>query len=45
LSEQIKLDRETMLINVTSILHKHILAAENYLTSPTIGARIWGENN
>jgi hypothetical protein len=34
-----------MLINVTSILHKHILAAENYLTSPTIGARIWGENN
>jgi len=34
-----------MFINVTSILHKHILAAENYLSSPTIGARIWAENN
>jgi hypothetical protein len=34
-----------MLINVTSILHQHILAAENYLSSPTIGARIWAEHN
>jgi len=34
-----------MLINVSSILMQHILAAENYLSSPTIGARIWGENN
>lgn len=34
-----------MLINVSSILHQHILAAEKFLNSPTIGARIWAENN
>lgn len=44
-NEDIKLNREQMMENVSSIIIKHILAAELYINKPTEGASLFNESN
>jgi len=44
-NEDIKLGREQMMENVSTIIIKHILAAELYITTPTEGASLFNESN
>ena len=45
MNEDIKLNREQMMENVSSIIIKHILAAELYINKPTEGASLFNESN
>ena len=45
MNEEIKLNREQMMENVSSLILKHILAAELYITMPTEGASLFNESN
>jgi type II secretory pathway component PulC len=45
LDEDLKKNRNQMMENVSSIIIKHILAAELYITSPTEGASLFNESN
>lgn len=44
-NEDIKLNREQMMENVSTLIIKHILAAELYITTPTEGASLFNESN
>lgn len=44
-NDDIKLGREQMMENVSTIIIKHILAAELYITTPTEGASLFNESN
>lgn len=45
LNEDIKLNRDQLMENVSSIVTKHILAAELYILKPTEGASLFNESN
>jgi len=45
MDEDLKKNRELMMENVSSIIIKHILAAELYITTPTEGASLFSEAN
>jgi hypothetical protein len=45
MNEEVKLNREQMMENVSSLILKHILAAELYITKPTEGASLFNESN
>jgi hypothetical protein len=44
-NEEVKLNREQMMENVSAIIHKHIMAAELYINKPTEGASLFKESN
>ena len=44
-NEDIKLNREQMIENVSHIIMKHIYAAELYINTPTQGASLFNESN
>ena len=44
-NEDLKLNKDQMMENVSTIIIKHVLAAELYINTPTEGASLFNESN